>query len=137
MILSPPLIPYSPPRVTYDLPELSETHPISVPFPTFNEDIFFSSPFEWDQLSSPADNHIKEIIQGPAVETTPAKVIDTQSNFLASVKMEAPLTPISTKNSYLTYEEKPFVGLKPSTPFPSPKSPDVQRILDGLGAYTT
>jgi hypothetical protein len=104
------LIPYSPPRAEYGL-RGDQIHPPSLPPPKFNDEISFSSPFEWDDLSTPSSTYLNELASLEKAQSPP-KVVDTETNFLSKLKLEVPLTPVSLKKPRPASASEPPRNLK-------------------------
>jgi hypothetical protein len=88
-----------------------EIHPPSLPAPKFNDEISFSSPFEWDDLSDPSSTYLNELASLEKTQSPP-KVVDTETNFLSKLKLEVPLTPVSLKKPRPASDLEPPRNLK-------------------------
>jgi hypothetical protein len=130
IILSPPLIPYTPSEFEYFGTEDEILPPPEIP--PFNTDIFHSSPKIWDESFSDlsdSPSFIDEVFE--KLDPSPMKVANTETNFLSTLKIETPLTPVSTRSpQHLKNEGYVFLNTKLITPL-TPSSPVVDlRCLD-------
>jgi hypothetical protein len=123
MILSPPLIPYSPLQSEY-FESQEEMLPPSLLVP-FDDDIFHSSPRIWNEsFSDPflSPSFPDELKQEP--DSSPIKVVHAETKFIANLKVETPLTPISTRSKHFESGVYPFVNTKLTIPL-TPSSPPI------------
>ena len=119
IILSPPLVPYSPSLRGISPP----------PFPEVEE--FDNDPLSsqsiWDRFPSLSPQYIESITQNIDTNPSPKKVITKETTFISNLSMELPLTPVSTKKpTVANYEQESlqnFRNLKSSIIPPSPESP--------------
>lgn len=117
---------YSPPKATFVLPNLAEMHLDLPPVPEFDEEVFLSSPFPWDHLSSPDLNALETLTKPTELDHSPFKVATEKTNFLADLTIEPPLTPISARKPHSTLPEGRFPHLENSRMPLSPESPGIQ-----------
>jgi hypothetical protein len=123
LILSPPLIPYSPLQSEY-FESQEEMLPPSLLVP-FNDDIFHSSPTIWNELFSDPfhlPSFLDKIKQD--LDSSPVKVVHTETKFMANLKVETPLTPVSTRSKHFEGGVYPFVNTNLTIPL-TPSSPPV------------
>ena len=130
IILSPPLMPYSPSLRGMSPPPLPDVEEFD------NEPL--SSQNIWDRFLSLSPQDIESIAQNIEVTPSPNKVTTKESIFISDLRMEVPLTPSSTKKSTVAnYEEslQNFRNLKSSIIPLSPDSPgnDPLQYLTRLG----
>jgi hypothetical protein len=116
------LIPYAPSESEYFGAEDEILPPPEIP--PFNTDIFHSSPKIWDDsFPDPSDSpsFIDEIFEN--LDPSPMKVANTETTFLSTLKIETPLTPVSTRSpQHLKNEGYAFFNTKLITPL-TPSSP--------------
>ena len=126
MTLSPPMMAYSPPQSTYILPKLAEMHLDVLPVPKFDEEVFLSSPFPWDHISSPDLTALETLTKPAESDPSPVKVATEKTTFLADLTIEPPLTPISARKPHSTPPKERFPHLENSRIPLSPESPGIQ-----------
>ena len=124
IILSPPLMPYS--------PSLRGISPPPLPKVEEFDDDPLSSQSIWDRFPSLSPQYIESITQNIETNPSPDKVITKETTFISNLSMELPLTPTSTKKSTIAnYEQaslQNFRNLKSSIIPPSPDSPGVDPV---------
>jgi len=97
LILTPPLLPYTPPLSQEDfINEPLNAGPLAPP--KFNEDLLLTSEDMWDDISSPSSSYLGRLL-APHKLPSPTSVQNKETEFLAKLKAELPITSIFTKPS--------------------------------------
>ena len=97
LILTPPLLPYTPPLSQEDfINEPLNAGPLAPP--KFNEDLLLTSENMWDDISSPSSSYLGDLL-APHKLPSPTSVQNKETEFLSKLKVEPPITSIFTKPS--------------------------------------